>query len=592
MIAIQNARLFNETKEALERQTATAEILKVISASPTDVQPVFDAIVSHAGRQAVRMPVDTVLRFVGDFLDLAAHHNLSARGPHEASGASIRWRVEPRHSRRLRNPGARSHQRSRLSRTDAASAAARAALMRARGFRSILAVPMLREVRADRSDLTSGAQNRGSFRQAHVDLLKTFADQAVIAIENVRLFNETKEALEQQTATADILKVISASPTDVQPVFDAIATSGVRLFQGVAVSLRVVKGDRIERVAFAAAPGCEVSVDSTNAALPLDDRSFAGRAVLHRKLIHVPDIPAADWVGEASRTANERMGARAIAAAPMLRENKVLGVIAVTRARGGPFSDKELALLTTFAAQAVIAIENVRLFNETKEALDHQRASAEVLQVISSSVADATPVFDKILESCQRLFVGQHVGITLIGEDGAVHLGPYRGPRRPELEQLFPVPLSRESATGAAILERRVMHYPDTEGGADVPEPVRRDVAVMGFKSSIFAPMLWEGRGIGAIWVNREFAGPFSDKEIEPAQDLRRPGGDRDPEREALPRDPGEEPPARDRQPAQVGVPRQHVARAAHAAQRGDRLFRDAERALLRRPHRRSRPST
>ena len=123
-------------------------------------------------------------------------------------------------------------------------------------------------------------------------------------------------------------------------------------------------------------------------------------------------------------------------------------------------------------------------------------------------------MFDKILESCERLFVGQHVGITLIGEDGAVHLGPYRGPRRPELEQLFPVPLSRESATGAAILERRVMHYPDTEGGADVPEPVRRDVAVMGFKSSIFAPMLWEGRGIGAIWVNREFAGPFSDKEI------------------------------------------------------------------------------
>ena len=362
--------------------------------------------------------------------------------------------------------------------------------------------------------LNVGRAEPGQFSQAHVDLLKTFADQAVIAIENVRLFNETKEALEQQTATADILKVMSASPTDVQPVFDAIATSGVRLFQGVAVSLRVVKGDRIERVAFAAAPGCEVSVDSTNAALPLDDRSFAGRAVLHRKLIHVPDIPAADWVGEASRTANERMGARAIAAAPMLRENKVLGVIAVTRARGGPFSDKELALLTTFAAQAVIAIENVRLFNETKEALDHQRASAEVLQVISSSVADATPVFDKILESCQRLFVGQHVGITLIGEDGAVHLGPYRGPRRPELEQLFPVPLSRESATGAAILERRVMHYPDTESGADVPEPVRRDVAVMGFKSSIFAPMLWEGRGIGAIWVNREFAGSFSDKEI------------------------------------------------------------------------------
>src|SRR4030095_15601995 len=124
----------------------------------------------------------------------------------------------------------------------------------------------------------------------------------------------------------------------------------------------------------------------------------------------------ADWIGETSRAANERAGARAIAAAPMLRENKVLGVIAVTPHKAGPFSDKELALLTTFADQAVIAIENVRLFNETREALDHQKASAEVLQVISSSVADAQPVFEKILESSERLFEGLNVGVCLVGD--------------------------------------------------------------------------------------------------------------------------------------------------------------------------------
>ena len=180
--------------------------------------------------------------------------------------------------------------------------------MRARGFRSTVYVPIVRGNVVLRRDAREQRASRVRFLISWVNLLRTFADQAVIAIENVRLFNETKEALEQQTATADILKVMSASPTDVQPVFDAIASSGVRLFQGVAVSLRVVKGDRIERVAFAAAPGCEVSVDSTNAALPLDDRSFAGRAVLRRELVHVPDIPAADWVGETSRSGQRAYG--------------------------------------------------------------------------------------------------------------------------------------------------------------------------------------------------------------------------------------------------------------------------------------------
>jgi signal transduction histidine kinase len=201
-------------------------------------------------------------------------------------------------------------------------------------------------------------------------------------------------------------------------------------------------------------------------------------------------------------------------AAPLLLGDTALGAIAMLRKEVRPFSDKQLALLKTFADQAVIAIENVRLFNETKEALDQQKASAEVLQVISSSVADATPVFDKILESCERLFAGRGVGINLVGEDGAVHLGPYRGPGRPELEGLYPLPLSRESASGSAIIERRVMHYPDVEGAAGVPEPVRRGGRIMGLKSMIFAPMLWEGRAIGAIFVGRAAAGEFSEKEI------------------------------------------------------------------------------
>ena len=206
---------------------------------------------------------------------------------------------------------------------------------------------------------------------------------------------------------------------------------------------------------------------------------------------------------------------------------------AVTAPSPGRSPSSRSTLLKTFADQAVIAIENVRLFNETKEALEQQTATAEMLKVISSSVADTQPVFDKILESCERLFEGRNVGISLVADDGALHLGPYRSPNREELMRHFPVPLSHESGSGAAILERRVVHYPDVESGADVPNTRERGTKITGNDSLIIAPMLWEGRGIGTIFVGREAAGEFSEKEVGLLQDLRRPGGHRDRERAA-----------------------------------------------------------
>jgi signal transduction histidine kinase len=161
----------------------------------------------------------------------------------------------------------------------------------------------------------------------------------------------------------------------------------------------------------------------------------------------------------------------------------------------------------------VIAIENVRLFNETKEALDQIKASAEVLQVISSSVADTKPVFDKILESSERLFEGRNLGICQVGDDGAIHLSAYHGPNREEMMRHFPVPLSEESGNGTAILQRRIMHYPDVEAEG-VPDFVRRGCRIGGNRSILLAPMLWEGRGIGSIWVGRPTVGGFSEKEI------------------------------------------------------------------------------
>jgi formate hydrogenlyase transcriptional activator len=163
---------------------------------------------------------------------------------------------------------------------------------------------------------------------------------------------------------------------------------------------------------------------------------------------------------------------------------------------------------------ARLAGENARLLTLAREALDQQKASSEVLQVISSSAADTKPVFDKILESCQRLFEGRHVWINLVGEDGAVHLAAYKGADRDAFQSIYPLPLSNDSGSGTAILERRVAHYPDIEHGADVPMHTRRGCRPIGVKSVLIAPLLWEDRGVGAVFVGRATVGEFSEQEI------------------------------------------------------------------------------
>jgi GAF domain-containing protein len=171
-------------------------------------------------------------------------------------------------------------------------------------------------------------------------------------------------------------------------------------------------------------------------------------------------------------------------------------VIFIRRSEVRPFTERQIELVKTFADQAVIAIENTRLFNETKESLDRQKASADILAVISSSIADAQPVFDRIVASCERLFAGKLVGINLVGDDGLIRVGAYHGRGREEFEKVFPMALSPDSGTGRAILERRVLHYPDVMNGRDVPEGVKRGCAAVGTKACIFAPLLWEGRGL------------------------------------------------------------------------------------------------
>ncbi|HEX6412946.1 MAG TPA: GAF domain-containing protein, partial [Burkholderiales bacterium] len=237
-------------------------------------------------------------------------------------------------------------------------------------------------------------------------------------------------------------------------------------------------------------------------------------AVETRAPAFVADFETDARVTPKSRAVMRARGFRSTLYVPIVRHDAVLGMMHVSRAEPGPFPEHWSLWLKTFADQAAIAIENVRLFNETKEALEQQKASADVLSVISGSIADATPVFDKILESCERLFEGHFMGIGLVGEDGQLHITARRGLAAQALADVSSIPLSRDAAAGRAIAERCIVQYPDVLAGADVPAHVRSNGEKAGFRSVIWAPMFWEERGIGVIWVGRSVAGPFSDKQI------------------------------------------------------------------------------
>jgi len=348
------------------------------------------------------------------------------------------------------------------------------------------------------------------FDARDLEFLVGLSRQATVALHNARLFNETQEALSHQTATADILRVISSSPGDVRPMLNAVAERALGLCDAAEAAIFLIEGDRLR---FAAGVG-SMSIPEENDSFPLNRSLVVGRAAIDRTTIHLPDIvPLLDTEYPEARVNQEKYGFRALLAVPLMREDRATGAIVMWRREARPFTDQQIALVKTFADQGAIAIENVRLFNETKEALDQQRASGEVLAAISGSIADTAPVFDKILESCERLFAGKVAGINLVGEDGLVHLRAYHGPGREALERVFPLPVSAESGSGAAIVARRVIHYPDVDAES-VPVQTRRACEAIGYKAVIFAPMIWEGKGIGVIFVGREYAGPFSDKDV------------------------------------------------------------------------------
>src|SRR5258706_394336 len=352
--AVENAGLLNEPREALERQPATADILKVIASSPSDVQPVFEAIAESA-RRLVGGHSAAVTRVIGDMIHLAAFTAGSEAGTKELQSSFPTPLSSPGIHSRVARTGELAFRTDIETEPDVPQAVKE--LARARGYRSVLVVPMLRD---GVSIGTIGVTRRdpGPFSDHLIDLLKTFADQAVIAIENTRLFNETREALERQTATADILKVIASSPSDVQPVFEAIATSANRLIGGFSAAVFRFVDDVGHLAAFT--PTRPDADEIWKASFPRRLSDFPPfEWVRGGEAAQIPDIEASPDVRDLGRL----RGFRSVLVTPLMSSGVVIGMVSVTRLEPGSFAAHQVQLLQTFADHAFIAIVTTMLLH-------------------------------------------------------------------------------------------------------------------------------------------------------------------------------------------------------------------------------------
>jgi signal transduction histidine kinase len=540
VIAIENVRLFTELQtsnreltEALEQQTATAEILRVISQSPADAQPVFDTIVRNAVRLSGAAWA-TVRRVEGKFLHLVAHHNLDADvlgrfghiWPHPVAAQSPTSRV------------ARTGQVFRSADVEVEAGGLSPEALedyQARGIRSLLVVPMLRDGRVV-GTINLTHQAVGAFSDAHVALIRTFADQAVIAIENVRLFTELQEknraltdahaqvteALEQQTATSEILRTIAHARTDVQPVFDTIVRSAARLCRAGNAAVFLKEGGMLYHPANYGSSPAALAAARAPYPRPLGMDTTAGMAVLTRSVVHVPDIEEPSAV-EVVRHVGRTLGFRSVVTVPMLRGEDAVGAILVARREPGRFSDAEVELLKTFADQAVIAVENVRLFDELEartaaltRSVEQLTALGEVGRAVSSTL-DLETVLTTIVSRAVQLS-GLDGGVVFEYDERAeefVHRaqagtgGALAAARRAERIRKGDGAMGRTATTLEPIQVSDI-----TVPGAYVGQQ-RENLIESGVRAVLAVPMVREGRLIGCLGVTRNRPGEFPAETME-----------------------------------------------------------------------------
>ena len=533
VIAMENARLLNELRqrttdlsqrteeltESLEQQTATSEVLQVISRSTFDLQTVLDTLTELAVRLC-SADNGVIFQRDGDLYRLSANFGFSTEAmkyahehPLRPSRTSLTGRVAL-DGRVHHIPDVLADPEYRLTE-----------YQQVFGYRTNLGVPLLR-AGSTIGIFSLTRKEVNPFTDKQIELVKTFADQAVIAIENARLLSELRESLQEQTATSEVLQVISGSPADLQPVFATMLEKAVRICDANFGNIFRWHDDALHLVAPYNIPPAFAEFRKRAPGRP-DAENPIGRMVETKTVVHVADLAAEsrykERLDQGMVAAVELGGVRTFVAVPMLRESELIGALIIYRQEVRPFTEKQIALVTNFAAQAVIAIENARLLTELRQTLQQQTATAQVLQVISRSTGDLADVFATILQNATHICEAKFGTLYTKQEDGfratATHNAP---PAYVEARTTLVHPSPHTTLFRAANTKRpaQIADVTSEQGYLERDPLMVSAVEMGGYKSVLSVPMVHEGQVTGVITIFRQRVGVFADEHISLLQNF------------------------------------------------------------------------